>query len=68
MFKLGGNVPLDDPVQRLCEQVEDVGSGLYAKDEDDGVVKGFLPDEAKEWPVSRTYRDVVECFFEVKFG
>lgn len=58
---------LNNPVEAFSKEVENVGGGFCAEDEDDAVVEGAAPGAAKEVPVRRADGDVSERVLEVEF-
>ncbi|KAG6867976.1 hypothetical protein C0993_008755 [Termitomyces sp. T159_Od127] len=61
------NVALQDPVERLCKEIENIWGQACAKCKDNIVVQLLLPFETQKQPVSMAHQDVAKCQFEVQF-
>src|SRR6266481_843270 len=67
MFDDSRNMPLNNPVQRLCEEVENVGRRLYAKDKHTKEKEVTIPAASQKVPVLRADWDMMISILEVQF-
>jgi hypothetical protein len=65
---MGGNVPLDNPVQSLCEEVADIWCGLEAERQNKQKIELTAPSETAVVPIRSADGNVTESLLQIQLS